>query len=73
LTACFKLMKTLQPGKKQQTGFPCEPCVYFSRNLDPSYAASTGGHSNYSCGLDFNPGDDKCIEMRTNNCSARKR
>jgi len=29
--------------------------------------------SQHSCGLDFIPGDDKCKEMRTNNCGMRKK
>ncbi len=71
MTACFKLMKALQPNEQQPKAL-CEPCVYFSRNLDSTYSSSHGP-SQHSCGLDFTPGDEKCNEMRTNNCSAGKR
>ncbi len=70
MTACFKLMKTLR--SEQQSNSLCDSCVYFSRNLDPSYS-SPNAPSQHSCGLDFIPGDDKCNEMRTNNCSTRKK
>jgi hypothetical protein len=46
--------------------------VYFSRNLDQSFSL-TNKFARPFCGLEYTPGDDKCIEMRTNNCSARKR
>ena len=71
MTACFKLMKALQPDKQPGSCSLCEQCVYFSGNLDPSHFSSSKPSQN-SCGLGFIPGDDKCNEMRTNNCSARK-
>lgn len=71
MTACFKLMKALQPNEQRPKAL-CESCVYFGRNLDSTYSSSHG-LSRHLCGLDFTPGDEKCNEMRTNNCSARKR
>jgi hypothetical protein len=50
----------------------CSPCVYFSGNLDPAELPVVG-ESKERCGLGFLPGDTGCIEMRTDNCSARKR
>jgi hypothetical protein len=50
----------------------CESCVYFNRNLDPSLF-STREYSQSACSLEFIPDDNKCAEMRTNNCGARKR
>jgi hypothetical protein len=67
----FKLVKALQSEQKSGNSL-CALCVYFSGNLEPSYTSSNMP-SQYSCGLDFIPGDDKCNEMRTNNCSARKK
>ncbi len=72
MTACFKLMKALHSKEPHPTKASlCEPCVYFSKNLDknqlPALADSTNG-----CGLGFIPGDNGCIEMRTDNCSTRK-
>ncbi len=73
MTACFKLMKALRSGQqKQQPNSLCEPCVYFSKNLDSSYSSSNGSPQ-LLCGLDFIPGDDRCNEMRTTNCSMRKK
>ena len=63
-------MKTLRP--EQQSGSLCDPCVYFTGNLDPSYS-STSMPSQHSCGLDFTRGDDKCNEMRTTNSSTKKK
>jgi len=64
-------MKALQPTNDQKRSF-CESCVYFSSNLDQSFSL-TNKLTGPFCGLEYTPGDDKCIEMRTNNCSARKR
>jgi hypothetical protein len=63
-------MKALQPDRQPDRSL-CEPCVYFSGNLDPSYSFVNGPLQHF-CGLDFIPGDDKCVEMRTNDCSAKK-
>jgi len=60
------------PRSERQFPSVCGPCVYFSKNLDPSYCSSNMP-SQHSCGLDFIPGDDKCNEMRTNNCGMRKK
>jgi len=67
MTTCFKLMKALQTHSNSF----CAQCVYFNGNLDSSYSTSNEP-SQHSCGLEFIPGDDKCTEMRMNNCSARK-
>ncbi len=74
MTACFKLMKALQPNTKHPDSSLCEPCVYFSRNLDPANLGpdAAGMKNQNDCGLGFTPGDAGCTEMRTNNCSARK-
>ncbi|HUI67811.1 MAG TPA: hypothetical protein VL087_06345 [Nitrospirota bacterium] len=75
MTACFKLMKALQPKIMQQPEHSiCEPCVYFSRNLDLTTLQSIAPSAQPdACGLGFIPGDDGCNEMRTSNCSTRKR
>lgn len=65
-------MRTLQPNISQDSVEAlCEPCVYFSKNLDPSFSPPFA-LSRHVCGLGFTPGDDNCTEMRTNNCSMRK-
>jgi hypothetical protein len=66
-------MKALQPGNNQDhTDSLCVPCVYYSKNLDASlFPPSEPGQ--HVCGLGFAPGDDKCAEMRTNNCGMRKK
>ena len=74
MTACFKLLKALQPKTVQQPEHSiCEPCVYFSRNLDFTELelGASPAHTD-ACGLGFIPGDDGCNEMRTSNCSVRK-
>jgi hypothetical protein len=72
VTACFKLMKALQPEELHPTRTSlCEPCVYFSKNLDK--AEYPAPEQQARCGLDFLPGDTDCAEMRTDNCSTRKR
>ncbi len=72
LTACFKLMKVLQQKSRIDPEAFCSPCVYFSRNLDTSeYPVLTEKRD--QCGLGFIPGDAFCAEMRTDNCSARKK
>ena len=40
MTACFKLMKALQPDKQPGSSSFCEQCVYFSGNLDSSHFSS---------------------------------
>ena len=75
MTACFKLMKALQPHKQQQTDdFVCTTCVYNSMNLDRSLydGKGIGNLPEDGCSLDFVPGDEGCSEMRTSNCSMRK-
>ena len=69
-------MKALHPHKRQQTDEPhCDTCVYHSMNLDRSLYDENGAGElpENGCSLDFSPKDDGCNEMRTNNCSARKR
>jgi len=66
-------MSTLQPDDHQdRIAYLCAPCVYYSKNLDPSFFPSPD-LSQPACGLGFIPGDDKCSEMRTNNCGMRKK
>lgn len=48
----------------------CSACVYASENLDPS-EFETGSAGFGPCGLDANPNDSLCLEMRTDNCSIR--
>jgi len=65
-------MRTLHPNISQDSvGSLCEPCVYYSKNLDPSFSPYSDT-SRHACGMGFIPGDDTCTEMRTNNCSVRK-
>ncbi len=73
MTACFKLMKVLNSKEPHpQRASLCEPCVYFSKNIDKNeYRVPTGKID--ECGLGFIPGDRGCTEMRTDNCSTRKR
>jgi len=72
LTACFKLMKALRPNEQHPTRTSrCEPCVYFSKNLDKAEYPELMEKQDH-CGLGFLPGDSGCTEMRTDNCSARK-
>jgi hypothetical protein len=68
VTACFKLMKALQPANDPKREI-CEACVYFNCNLDQSFSLTSKSTQPF-CGLDFTPGDDRCVEMRTNNCGA---
>ncbi len=74
MSACFKLMKTLQPKKRQQEDSLCDTCVYHSMNLDRSLYDGTGAGKlpDDGCSLDFVPGDSRCEDMRTSNCSIRK-
>ncbi len=74
MSACFKLMKTLQPKQRQYDGSLCDTCVYHSMNLDRSLydGAGVGELPADGCSLDFVPGDSRCEEMRTSNCSMRK-
>jgi len=66
-------MRTLHPNISQDSVESlCEPCVYYSKNLDPS-CSPLFALSRYGCGLDFTPGDDICTEMRTSNCGMRKK
>lgn len=71
MTACFKLMQALQPQQSSAHTSLCEPCVYFSKNLDKN-EYSVLMEKNNLCGLGFLPGDNSCTEMRTDNCSTRK-
>ena len=74
MSACFKLMKTLQPKNRQQDDSLCDVCVYHSMNLDRSLCdgSGVGELPDDGCSLDFVPGDGRCEEMRTSNCSVRK-
>jgi hypothetical protein len=65
-------MRTLRPNNQEQVASLCAPCVYYSKNLDPSFTPSSE-IAQHACGLGFVPGDDNCIEMRTNNCGGRKK
>ena len=72
LTACFKLMKVLHQQPRFDPEALCPPCVYFSRNLDTTeYPVLMEKRD--QCGLGFLPGDASCREMRTDNCSVRKK
>ena len=71
MTACFKLIRTLQQRSRLDTETLCAPCVYFSRNLDPTEYPVLMERAEL-CGLGFRPGDSGCSDMRTDNCSARK-
>jgi len=53
-------------------GHLCSPCVYFSRNLDPTVYPVLAEQKE-SCGLGFLPGDAGCTEMRTDSCRIRKK
>ena len=65
-------MRTLQPENHQdRVTSLCAPCVYFSKNLDPSFL-SPSENARDLCGLGYIPGDESCKEMRTNNCGMRK-
>ncbi len=50
----------------------CLSCVYFSRNLDKTECLCADEKQD-CCGLGFIPGDESCTEMRTDNCSTRKK
>ena len=71
MTACFKLMKVLQQSRLDPEAL-CSPCVYFTRNLDKTEYPLLFENKD-CCGLGFIPGDTSCREMRTDNCSTRKR
>jgi len=65
-------MRALQQQSHPNPDPRCISCVYFSNNLDQvEFPALT--KNDERCGLAFLPGDDNCTEMRTDNCSARKR
>ena len=75
MTACFKLMKALQPNNRQRTDFYlCNACVYHSLNPDRTLyeGKGIGNLPDDGCSLDFVPGNEKCGEMRTSNCSVKK-
>jgi hypothetical protein len=64
-------MRALQPKEQRPADTSlCEPCVYFSKNLDKAEYLM---EEQDLCGLGFLRGDSGCIEMRTDNCSTRKR
>jgi hypothetical protein len=67
-------MKELQPNKQQRDNSLCDTCVYCPVNLDRSQYAGKGIGElpDNGCTLDFVPGDGRCDEMRTSNCSIRK-
>lgn len=64
-------MRALQPNNHQdRVSSLCLPCVYYSKNLDPSLVPSSEKEQDF-CGLDYTPGDEGCSEMRTSNCGMR--
>lgn len=66
-------MRALQSNNHQdRVASLCAPCVYYSKNLDPSIVPSSE-EVQTPCGLGFVPGDEGCMEMRTNNCHMRKK
>ena len=72
MTACFKLAKVFSEQSRLNPRASCGPCVYFSKNLDKTeYPVLMDPVE--CCGLGFLPGDGGCAEMRTDNCSARKK
>ena len=71
MTACFKLMRALHSPSRLKDDTHCDPCVYFSKNLDRTEYPLLMAREN-RCGLGFLPGDACCAEMRTDNCSTRK-
>ncbi len=72
MTACYKLLKTLHQQLRLNPDVHCTPCVYFSKNLVKTEYPALMEKLDH-CGLGFFPGDGCCTEMRTDNCSARKR
>ncbi len=72
MTACFKLMRLMDSRVRNHGEQYCSPCVYFSRNLDAAEYPVLMKKPDH-CGLGFLPGDNGCNEMRTDNCSTRKR
>lgn len=73
MTPFSRLLNATQPDEQyKDEAALCAPCVYFSKNLDKvEYPPLPEGTDR--CGLGSLPGDETCIELRTNNCSARKR
>jgi hypothetical protein len=65
-------MKVLQQQPRLDPEFLCSPCVYFTRNLDKAEYPLLIEKKD-ACGLGFIPGDASCREMRTENCSIRKK
>jgi hypothetical protein len=72
VTACFKLVKLLRQQPRVDSEAVCSPCVYYSRNLDRTEYPVLMEKED-PCGLGFVLGDPDCSEMRTDNCSARKK
>jgi len=72
VTACFKLMRTLRKASRLDPDALCAPCVYYSKNLDATEYPVLMEQGD-RCGLGFLPGDAGCTEMRTDNCSIRKK
>ena len=71
MTACFKLMRTLEQTSRLRPDTLCASCVYFSKNLDATEFPVLMDRPE-RCGLGFRPGDPGCSEMRTENCSTRR-
>jgi hypothetical protein len=65
-------MKVLQQQSRLNPEALCSPCVYFTRNLDTAEYPLLVEKKDV-CGLGFIPGDTSCREMRTENCSMRKK
>jgi hypothetical protein len=72
MTACFKLMRTLEQRARLHPATLCTPCVYFSKNLDGAEFPVLMERPE-QCGLGFRPCDPGCSEMRTDNCSTRRK
>jgi hypothetical protein len=65
-------MRTLRQHSRLETDTLCASCVYFSKNLDATEYPVLMEQED-RCGLGFLPGDSGCIEMRSENCSLRKK
>ena len=72
MTACFKLMNVFQQQPRLTPEEFCSSCVYFSKNLDKTEYPVLMVQQD-QCGLGFSSGDANCSEMRTDNCSVRRK
>lgn len=71
MTACFKLLRVLRQRSRPDPESLCASCVYFGMNLD-ALEYPVPPEQEISCGLGYQPGEDGCSSMRTDNCSARR-